>query len=228
MQSHEQDEPTTDAPSAAEPAADQGEVVEPVAEADPRDLRIAELEQQVRELKRQVSEQEGQFHDAQNRLRAVSKAFTDQKAEMASFQARVEAQAKTREAMHGFEAVKAFFDPVQNLQRSIELSAHDLDALVDGIKLVHKQFVGCLTKLGLEPVPGMGADFDPNVHEALALMPVTDPSLDGKVLIVHVDGYMVGNRSIQPAQVVIGSYTPPPKEEEPAEAAPEPSETPDA
>lgn len=195
MQGHEQDDAQqgTGAPEAAEaaPRVDAEPVTstastttpaepEPPQVIDLRDARIAELEKQL--------------SDTQGRLRAVSKAYTDQKAEMAAFRERVEAQAKSRESMRGFETVKAFFDPVQNLQRSIEVGTSDPEALIDGIKMVHKQFVASLTRLGLEPVPGIGADFDPNVHEALAMMPVNEPSLDGKVLIVHVDGYMVGGR----------------------------------
>jgi molecular chaperone GrpE len=185
---------------------DETPIIELAPAVDPRDARIAELEASLR--------------DAQARLRAVSKAFTDQKEEMSAVRDRIEARAKAREALQGFEAVKAFFDPVQNLQRSIEVGASDPDAFAQGIQMVHKQFQAGLDRLGLERVPGVGAHFDPNIHEALAVMPVPEESQDGLVLMVHVDGYMVAGKPIQAAQVVIGKYTTPKEPEpEPEEAA---------
>jgi molecular chaperone GrpE len=220
-------EPTLKVVAAAEgEVLEGGEVLdaEEVEEAevivlDPREARIEELS--------------AKLSDTQARLRAVSKAFTDQKAEMAQFRERVEGQAKARESLRGFEAVKAFFEPVQNLQRSIDVGAGDVEGLLSGIKMVHGQFLKGLTKLGLEPVPGIGARFDPNIHQALAMMPVSEPEQDGRVLMVHIDGYMVGGKAIQAGQVVVGSYTPPPVPEvvEPEaveEATEEVPETPEA
>jgi molecular chaperone GrpE len=61
-------------------------------------------------------------------------------------------------------------------------------------------------RLGLEEVPGEGADFDPNLHEALAVTPVAEQEQDGKVLMVHTAGYAVKGKVLQAAQVVIGKY----------------------
>jgi hypothetical protein len=37
-------------------------------------------------------------------------------------------------------------------------------------------------------------------------MPVADPSQDGKVQFVHLEGFMVDGKPVQPAQVVIGKH----------------------
>ena len=55
-------------------------------------------------------------------------------------------------------------------------------------------------------MPGEGATFDPQVHEALAVTPVTDASQDGKVLMVHTAGYTVNGKVLKAAQVVIGKH----------------------
>lgn len=146
--------------------------------------------------------------DLQGRLRKVSKAYTEQKQEMAGFRDRVEAQAQVRQGRREFDLAKAFFEPVQNLKRSLDVDAADVATLKDGLRMVLHQFQDGLHRLGLEPVPGVGAPFDPNLHEALAVSPVSDPEQDGKVLMVHVDGYAVGGRALQPAQVVVGKHTP--------------------
>ena len=56
---------------------------------------------------------------AQGRLRAVSKAYTDLQAEMKSFRERMEARAKLDSELQAYEQVRRFFDPVMNLKRSI-------------------------------------------------------------------------------------------------------------
>ncbi len=83
-----------------------------------------------------------------------------------------------------------------------------------GLDMVIGQFMTAFEGLGLEEVPGKGARFDPNLHEALTMMPVMDPALDDVVVEVFSAGYRVGTRLIQPARVVVGSYTAPEVEEE--------------
>jgi molecular chaperone GrpE len=176
--------------------AEEGEAAEPI---DLREARIQELE--------------GQLKEAMGRLRAISKAYSDQKDEMSSFRERTEAQAKIARARREFDVVKAFFDPVQNLQRSVSAvqkaiagGVADPAVFLEGIQMIHHQFMEGLVRLGLQPIPGVGSSFDPNLHEAIAVTPVADAALDGKVQFVHMEGFMVDGRPLQPAQVVIGKF----------------------
>ncbi|MGC6515170.1 MAG: nucleotide exchange factor GrpE [Myxococcota bacterium] len=179
------DTPTADATEAA---------AEPTVELDPSTQRIEHLEAQLAETTA--------------RLRSVSKAFTQMKEEMASFQQRQTAQAKIKEEAQAFRAVQAFFDPVQSLGRSLESDASS-EGFLEGLTLVHKQFSDALDSLGLAPIPGVGSPFNPSLHEALAVQPVTEPELDGKVVMVHVNGFSVNGKVLKASQVIIGKYDPP-------------------
>jgi molecular chaperone GrpE len=70
--------------------------------------------------------------------------------------------------------------------------------------MVQHQFMEALKGLGLEEVPGIGATFDPKLHEALGLTPVFDAEQDGKILHVHSKGFMVNGKVVQAAQVIVG------------------------
>ena len=177
--------------AAAEGAGGPGAAEAPV---DPRDAKIATLEAELAERTA--------------RLRSVSKAYTEQQEGMNAFRERMEAQGKLARARQEADAVRAFFEPVQNLKRSVEAGISDPESFLEGLHIVLHQFEEALSRLGLMPVPGVGADFDPGLHEALAVMPVEDAAQDGKVLMVHRDGYMVGGRPVQVAQVVIGKHAP--------------------
>lgn len=193
MQTNEPDEtPETEAPEATNEAdADLSAVQQAVAAAE---ARAAEVEAKLRET--------------EGRLRAVSKAYTDQKAEMAAFRERVEAQDKVKLARKEFEVVQTFFDPVQNLTRSLEALGDDDGPLAAGLRMIQGQFHEGLAKLGLADVPGVGAPFDPAVHEALAVTPVADPEQDGRVVMVHEGGFMVNGRALRPAKVIVGKHDP--------------------
>ncbi len=137
------------------------------------------------------------------RLRAVSRGFQEQKAEMAAFRSRMEERADLEKARRRAEVVRSIFEPVQNLQRSQDAEG-DVEAFREGVRMVHQQFMDALTGLGLRRTPGTGSPFDPNLHEALALVPVEDAALDGCVVDVFDDGWMVDGRAIRAAKVTVG------------------------
>ncbi len=150
-----------------------------------------------------------QLDVANARLRTVSKGYTDQQAEMKAFRERLENQAKYRREQQAFVLAKGFFEPVQNLKRSLAAGREDPSQIVEGVEMVLHQFTAKLKDLGMEEVPGVGAVFDPKVHEALGQTPVFDADQDGKVLAVLNDGFLVNGKVLQAAQVVVGKYQEP-------------------
>ena len=170
-----------------EPAVEEPEVIEFV-----QPTREEELEQQLSEL--------------QARLRAVSAAYQKQQEEVVEVRKRLERQAALKEEMRRGEVVAGLFEPVENLKRSIDAAGKgaSVEDTVTGLQMVQSQFMDAFKKLGLEEVPGQGAKFDPNLHEALTLIPVTDPAMDDVVIDVFSAGYRIGSRLIVPAKVVVG------------------------
>jgi molecular chaperone GrpE len=123
---------------------------------------------------------------------------------MNGFRQRMTALSDQRVERKAGELIEQFFEPVQNLRRSLQAKEADPTATIAGLEMILQQFTEVLAKLGLQEIPALGVPFDPSIHEALATMPVTDPAQDGKVILVHATGYRIGDRVLQPAQVVIG------------------------
>lgn len=165
---------------------------------DPKDLEIAALKAKLEEAKESQKQ-------TTERLKAVSKAYTDIQGEIKAVKERMEQRAKFDSELQAFDQVRAFFDPVMNLKRAMSVQG-DPELLRQGLDMVHHQFLEALRKLGLTEIPGVGAAFDPSIHEALGVQPVTERSLDGKVVTVHTTGFTVKGRVLQAAQVVIGKY----------------------
>lgn len=159
----------------------------------------------------EISRLEGVIDELQGRLRAVSAAYQKQQAEVTATRERLRRQAAVQEELRRGEVVAGLFEPVENLRRSLEAAKKGAssDDTAQGLELVLKAFMNSFQKLGLEEVSGKGAAFDPNIHEALTAMPVTDPALDQVVIEVFSTGYRIGSRLIAPAKVIVGAYQEP-------------------
>jgi molecular chaperone GrpE len=71
---------------------------------------------------------------------------------------------------------------------------------LDGIRLIHRKFQALLEMNGVTEIPADHETFDPNIHEAVMF----GEGEDGKVISVVQKGYMLGNRVLRPAMVVVG------------------------
>jgi molecular chaperone GrpE len=99
-----------------------------------------------------------------------------------------------------------FVEVLDDLDRAIA-AARELDhnpAVIDGVELVRKRFLRELEEHGVTHLPAMGQPFDPNLHEAMAAVPVTDASQDGVVVGVIREGYLFGDAPLRPAGVAVG------------------------
>jgi molecular chaperone GrpE len=106
-----------------------------------------------------------------------------------------------------------------NLQRAIDAANQSADAtgLLEGVKMVAMQLDSVLEKHNCKRIDAAGAEFDPNLHEAIAQLPM-DNVEPGKVAQVTVEGYTLHGRVVRPAQVIVASA--------PVEAAPSSPEDP--
>ena len=74
--------------------------------------------------------------------------------------------------------------------------------ILAGMDMVAKQLNDFLTQSGVEPVPGEGVKFDPNVHEAVA-QEASEEIEDGHVLRQLRKGFKLKERLLRPATVVV-------------------------
>lgn len=111
-----------------------------------------------------------------------------------------ELEQRTRKILEGFLPV------VDDLDRGIAAAkAHAESAdVVTGLELVKRSMLSQLGKYGVTHLVAMGESFDPQRHDAIALVPVTDAAQDGKVIDVMREGYLIGDETLRPAGVAVG------------------------
>ena len=171
----------------------------------------------VLEVQKKLDEALKANEELTTRLRSISEAFRKKSEEVNATRKRLERQGEYKEAKTRGDVVSSVFEPFENLKRSITgLQNAEVDeSHVQGLEMVKDEFWSSLQKLGLEEIPGKGSFFDPNIHQALTSMPVTDPNLNNIVVQVYGTGYRINDIVIKPAQVIVGMFTVPPVAEKP-------------
>ena len=99
------------------------------------------------------------------------------------------------------DSIKDLLPIIDNLDRALQASAPD-DPLRKGVELIHKQMLEMLRKRNVTPIEVLGADFDPNVHEAVS-HEQSDQHREGEVMEELQRGYKVGDRLLRPAMVKV-------------------------
>ncbi|HEY3904509.1 MAG TPA: nucleotide exchange factor GrpE [Streptosporangiaceae bacterium] len=91
---------------------------------------------------------------------------------------------------------------VDNLDRALEHSQADPDAIIEGVRSVREQAHRVLARLGYPRRDDVGAPFDPARHDAVAVL--SDPdAAPGTIIDVVRPGYGDGDHQLRPAQVVV-------------------------
>ncbi|MCA9689367.1 MAG: nucleotide exchange factor GrpE [Nannocystaceae bacterium] len=181
--------------AAREVAADEQPIDAEEVEVD----ELTEALEQVGELEREVASMKDKW------LRAV--------AEHENYKKRVKRDTDDQIYRARQSLLTDFLPTVDNLDRALGLAGNNED-LAKGIKMVLSDFLKALAKHDIQPVPGVGARFDPAVHEAL--QQVTSPDhAPGVVVMEYEKGFRQGERLIRAARVIIAG---------PDSTGPEPAE----
>ena len=96
--------------------------------------------------------------------------------------------------------------PGDNLERALSAINHEEDHpqsiknLIEGLKMVQKEFSSALEKNGISKINSMNEKFDPNLHQAM--MEVERDDLDEGIVVQEIQtGYMMHDRLLRPAMV---------------------------
>ena len=81
----------------------------------------------------------------------------------------------------------------------------ELEAYREGYELMFKEVQSVLQKFEVIEIPGVGAPFDPNVHEAV-VREVTTGHKEGEILDEYRKGYKLKDRLLRPSQVKVAVH----------------------
>ncbi len=99
------------------------------------------------------------------------------------------------------KVLKEMLPVVDNLERALAHSTPEATAVMEGVRLVLRQFLTALERCEVTAVDAMGQSFDPNLHEAIGQE--ESDGAPGTIVKVLQTGYRLADRLLRPALVVI-------------------------
>ncbi len=144
--------------------AEEKEILEEVT-AEEQESEVPETEK----LEEQLKEQNDKY------LRLM--------AEYDNYQKRTQKEKAARYADAVIDTVEKLLPIGDNLERALntEVTSEDAIKFKEGIEMVMKQFNDCLERLDVKPIPALGEQFDPNLHNAV--MHIEDESVDDNTIV---------------------------------------------
>ncbi len=102
-------------------------------------------------------------------------------------------------------AMKGLLPIVDDFERGLDAirDTSDAEAVKEGMQLIYNKFVKYLEQNGVKPMESTGADFNDELHEAVALVPGPEEQ-KGKVIDTVQKGYMLNDKVLRHAKVAVG------------------------
>ncbi|NNC83852.1 MAG: nucleotide exchange factor GrpE [Flavobacteriales bacterium] len=154
------------------------------------------------------AEQASDQPDFQSKYLEMNDKFVRLYSEFENFRKRTAKERLDLMASARGESLSSLLPIVDDFDRAIvnNENTEDIAALKDGFKLIHNKLLNTLTQTGLKEMDTKaGDDFDTDKHEAVTQIPAPSDELKGKVVDVIEKGYVINDKVIRYAKVVIGS-----------------------
>ncbi len=106
----------------------------------------------------------------------------------------------------GEKVITAILPVLDDMERAIANGAktEDPQVLREGMELIYQKFVKALESQGVSKIETKEADFNTDVHEAVAMVPGMGDDKKGKVIDCLQEGYKLNDKVIRHAKVAVG------------------------
>lgn len=146
---------------------------------------------------------------AEAKLVGVQAKFEEAKAaldrETAEMRTRLMKTLEDRSKQAQINFLTTLLPVLDNLNLAIAASETDpsIEHLRNGVVGTARSFERALADVGVEAIGAVGEKFDPELHEAVDMVPV-DPENDGRIVAEYSRGYKLGDRLLRAARVQVG------------------------
>jgi molecular chaperone GrpE len=124
-------------------------------------------------------------------------------AEFDNYRKRIERERRDLSEYAAADVLRELLPIIDNFERALQAPVPpEAEAVRTGVGLIHKQMLDLLGKRGVKPIDALGADFDPNFHQAV-IHEISDRHREGEVMEELQRGYMLGERLLRPAMVKV-------------------------
>jgi len=124
-------------------------------------------------------------------------------AEFDNYRKRIERERREQADTAIADLLESLLAVVDDFDRALTVEAGpEADAYRTGVELIHAKLLDFLKKRGVRAIEALGADFDPNIHQAV-MHEASPDARDGEVIGELRKGYMLGDKLLRPAMVKV-------------------------
>ncbi len=182
---NENEEVKVDGSVAEEATETKAEAPEEAAAGADSDAKVKELEEKCAKL-----------HDDYIRLYADFENYKKQ-----ALKARSELIKSAGEGI--FANMLPLVDDFERAMKAME-NATEVSSVKEGVDLIYNKFNSFLAQNGVTPIETQGVEFNVDFHEAITMIPAPSEDLKGKVVDCTQKGYMLKDKVLRFAKVIVG------------------------
>lgn len=123
-------------------------------------------------------------------------------AEFANYRKRTERERRELVEQAAGDLLGDLLPVVDDLERALAADAQDGESYRRGVEGIHRKLFDVMARRGVAPIEALGADFDPNLHQAVTYEP-GDGRRDGEVVEELRRGYTLRQRLLRPSMVKV-------------------------
>ena len=107
----------------------------------------------------------------------------------------------------GERVLTDFLPIIDNFERALisMQSAENVDAVREGVELIYSQVMNMMKNNGVTVIETENQPFDTEYHEAITTIPAPTPDMKDKIIDCTTRGYMMNEKVIRHAKVVVGA-----------------------
>ena len=154
----------------------------------------------------ETSEEKDPLEVAQEEIEQLRDKYLRSVAEFDNYRKRTTKEKAELILNGGANAIKAILPVLDDMERAIENGGKtdDPKVLREGMELIYQKFQKALEGLGVKKIETEDADFNVDIHEAIAMVPGMGDDKKGKVIDCLQQGYKLNDKVIRHAKVAVG------------------------
>ena len=151
------------------------------------------------------SEEQDPLEKAQSEIAELKNQLLYKVAEFENYRKRTLKERAELILNGGEKFITSILPVLDDMERAIENGAKtdDPEVLREGMTLIHQKFMKTLESQGVSKIDTENADFDTDLHEAVAMVPGMGDDKKGKVIDCLQQGYKLNDKVIRHAKVAV-------------------------
>lgn len=168
--------------------------------------KIDTLEKKLAESAGQLEEARKAAEDAEARCKDAKDDYLRLMAEFETFRRRSAEDRLSLVSSASADTIKGLLPVLDDCERALQILATSSDeAAREGTELIYNKLMSYLKTKGLKVIEAKGQAFNVDFHEAVAQFPVQDEAQKGMVIDVVQTGYLLNDKVLRYAKVVVGA-----------------------